>query len=87
MFDDDSTTAIQKFRLDAFRVSVETQLNASEGNVAGKGDSRACLKDINRSPAPSPSALQYVPRKITVLRPHPHQLSCSVCCGKCLSFA
>ena len=93
-------------------MSVETQLNASEKNVASKGgiggkeDRRGlpkrhqsfartftwcpavCVTESNgRSLSPSPGTLQYVSRKVTVLRPHPHQRPCSVCWGKCLSFA
>ena len=73
------------------RVFVETQLDASEGNVAvkgGKGDRRdlpkrhqsfaraltwcpaVCVPENNGpSPSPSPGALQYMSRKVSILHP------------------
>ena len=114
------------FRLDAFRMSAETQLNASEGNVAGKGgigrilgkggiggiggkrgkeDRRdlpkrhqsfartliwcpaVCVTEsVCPSPSPSSAAVQCRLGKVSVLRPHPHLVPCSVCWEKCLSF-
>ena len=118
------------------RVSAETQLNSSEGNVAGKagiggiggkgvikgkegeggirniggkrdkGDSRDLPKRhqslartltwcpavyVTETNAPSPSrssaVVQCMLRKVSLLRLHPHLVPCSVCRGKCLSFA
>ena len=101
----------------------ETQLNASERNVAGKGGignkrgkggignkrgkggrrdfpkrhqsfvrthtwcPAVCVTE-NNGPSPSPSSAveQCVLGKVSVLRPHPHLVPCSVCRGKCLSF-